>query len=170
MRRGDWYSERGSNAIRSCGCEDRAIEAFRQRTGWRSKQMSSFDSDFNYDFLVLFRREEIACGEVYCSYILQPFQRDAMSETRVFYIEITGMCLTRLQARPSSTGDRRSTPTHSYQRPRLLTRSSVDPTPRGVIHRPLLKKGKAMTVAVSRVDLTPAELREAAARAKDAKA
>jgi transposase len=46
----------------------------------------------------------------------------------------------------------------------------MGPTRRGMIRQPLRKKGTAMTVAISRLDLTPAELREAAARAQDAKA
>src|SRR6266849_5938934 len=44
------------------------IEAFRQRMGWTFKWLSSGDSDFNYDYQVSFRPEELASGEVYTNY------------------------------------------------------------------------------------------------------
>ena len=44
------------------------LEAFRQRMGWRFKWVSSFDSDFNYDFHVSFTPEQIASGEVSYNY------------------------------------------------------------------------------------------------------
>ena len=39
------------------------IEAVRQRMGWRFKWVSSFSSDFNYDFHVSFTKDELAKGE-----------------------------------------------------------------------------------------------------------
>ena len=38
------------------------IEAFRRRMGWRFKWVSSFGSDFNYDYHVSFTPEQIAAG------------------------------------------------------------------------------------------------------------
>lgn len=38
------------------------IEAFRRRMGWRFRWVSSFDSDFNYDYNVSFRPEEMEKG------------------------------------------------------------------------------------------------------------
>ena len=38
------------------------IEAVRKRMGWRFPWVSSYDSDFNYDFHVSFTPEEIAAG------------------------------------------------------------------------------------------------------------
>jgi len=44
------------------------LEAFRQRMGWRFKWVSSFGSDFNYDFHVSFTPEQIASGKVNYNY------------------------------------------------------------------------------------------------------
>jgi len=44
------------------------IEAFRKRLGWTFNWVSSGDSDFNYDFRVSFRPEELATGEVAYNY------------------------------------------------------------------------------------------------------
>ena len=38
------------------------IEAFRRRMGWNVKFVSSYNSDFNYDFHVSFRPEELEKG------------------------------------------------------------------------------------------------------------
>jgi predicted dithiol-disulfide oxidoreductase (DUF899 family) len=40
------------------------IERFRQRMGWKFKWVSSFGTDFNYDFHVSFTPEDVAKGEV----------------------------------------------------------------------------------------------------------
>ena len=48
------------------------IERFRQRMGWQFKWVSSFGSDFNYDFGVSFTPEERAKGKVYYNYGTQP--------------------------------------------------------------------------------------------------
>ena len=47
------------------------IEAFRRRMGWRFKWVSSYGSDFNYDFHVSFKPDEIAQGEGYYNYELR---------------------------------------------------------------------------------------------------
>src|SRR6266568_8425750 len=44
------------------------IEAFRKRMGWRFHWVSSFGSDFNYDYHVSFTPEERAKGKVYYNY------------------------------------------------------------------------------------------------------
>ena len=44
------------------------IEAFRQRMGWRFKWVSSYGSDFNYDYHVSFTKEELAKGKVDYNY------------------------------------------------------------------------------------------------------
>jgi predicted dithiol-disulfide oxidoreductase (DUF899 family) len=44
------------------------IEAFKQRMGWRIPWVSSFGSDFNYDYHVSFAKEEIAEGKAYRNY------------------------------------------------------------------------------------------------------
>jgi predicted dithiol-disulfide oxidoreductase (DUF899 family) len=44
------------------------IEAFKERMGWRFKWVSSYGSDFNYDFHASFTEEELAKGKVYYNY------------------------------------------------------------------------------------------------------
>ena len=44
------------------------IERFQTRMGWRFKWVSSYGSDFNYDFQVSFTEDQIARGEVYYNY------------------------------------------------------------------------------------------------------
>ena len=44
------------------------IEAVRQRMGWRFPWVSSYRSDFNYDFHVSFRADEIAAGRAFYNY------------------------------------------------------------------------------------------------------
>jgi predicted dithiol-disulfide oxidoreductase (DUF899 family) len=41
------------------------IEAFKKRMGWRFKWVSSFESDFNYDYRVSFTQEQLAKGSCY---------------------------------------------------------------------------------------------------------
>lgn len=49
------------------------IEAFKMRMGWRFPWVSSFGSDFNFDFHVSFTDEEIASGKVDYNYTQQKF-------------------------------------------------------------------------------------------------
>ncbi len=49
------------------------IEAFKKRMGWRFKWVSSFGSDFNFDYQVSFTPDELARGEVYNNYTVQTF-------------------------------------------------------------------------------------------------
>jgi predicted dithiol-disulfide oxidoreductase (DUF899 family) len=44
------------------------IEAVRKRMGWRFPWVSSYGSDFNYDFHVSFRPEEMAAGRAFHNY------------------------------------------------------------------------------------------------------
>ena len=44
------------------------IEAYKRRMGWRFKWVSSFGSDFNYDFDVSFTKDEVAKGEAFYNY------------------------------------------------------------------------------------------------------
>jgi predicted dithiol-disulfide oxidoreductase (DUF899 family) len=44
------------------------IQAFNRRMGWRAKWVSSFGSDFNYDFQVSFTKEAMAKDEVEYNY------------------------------------------------------------------------------------------------------
>lgn len=44
------------------------IETYRKRMGWHCKWVSSFASDFNYDYDVSFTKEQIAKGEAFYNY------------------------------------------------------------------------------------------------------
>ena len=66
------------------------IEAFKQRMGWHIKWVSSADSDFNYDFHVSFKPEEIAKGEGYYNYQMRKIGIDELSGRSAFYKDING--------------------------------------------------------------------------------
>lgn len=61
------------------------IAAFHKRMGWRFKWVSSYGSDFNYDYRVSFTKEEIATGKVYYNYAVRNFQSEELSGRSVFY-------------------------------------------------------------------------------------
>jgi predicted dithiol-disulfide oxidoreductase (DUF899 family) len=44
------------------------LEAYKKRMGWRFKWVSSFGSDFNFDYHVSFTEKEIAQGKIYYNY------------------------------------------------------------------------------------------------------
>jgi len=66
------------------------LEAFRQRMGWRFKWVSSYGSDFNYDFHVSFRPDEIASGKAYYNYEQRDVGIDELSGRSVFYRDVAG--------------------------------------------------------------------------------
>src|SRR5215510_8755533 len=49
------------------------IEHFRQRMGWKFKWVSSHGNDFNHDFHVTFKPDEVASGKVDYNYTVQSF-------------------------------------------------------------------------------------------------
>lgn len=61
------------------------IQTFQKRMGWRFKWVSSFGNDFNFDFHVSFRKEELARGSVYYNYALQTFGSEEAPGLSVFY-------------------------------------------------------------------------------------
>lgn len=61
------------------------IEAFKKRMGWRFKWVSSFGSDFNYDYHVSFTPDEIRKGQVYYNYDIREFQVEELAGTSMFY-------------------------------------------------------------------------------------
>jgi predicted dithiol-disulfide oxidoreductase (DUF899 family) len=68
------------------------IRAFQARMGWTFKWVSSLGSDFNYDFHVSFRPEELGTGAVFYNYARTPMGK---SETErqgvsVFYKDARG--------------------------------------------------------------------------------
>jgi predicted dithiol-disulfide oxidoreductase (DUF899 family) len=48
------------------------IEAYRRRMGWNFPWVSSYDSDFNYDFNVSFTPEQLASGQVFYNFTSIP--------------------------------------------------------------------------------------------------
>ena len=60
------------------------IEAFRQRMGWRFRWVSSYGSDFNYDFHVSFTPEQVASGKAYYNYEPRDVGIDELSGRSVF--------------------------------------------------------------------------------------
>lgn len=61
------------------------IEAFKQRMGWRFPWVSSFGSDFNYDFHTSFSPEQKKHGKVDYNYTMQEFPSDEAPGASVFY-------------------------------------------------------------------------------------
>jgi predicted dithiol-disulfide oxidoreductase (DUF899 family) len=61
------------------------LQAYRRRMGWTFKWLSSFDSDFNYDYHVSFTAEEIEKGEMFYNFNLGQFPADEAPGISVFY-------------------------------------------------------------------------------------
>jgi predicted dithiol-disulfide oxidoreductase (DUF899 family) len=66
------------------------IEAFKKRMGWRFKWVSSFSSDFNYDFHVSFTKSDLARGKVYYNFEMCDIQMEELSGRSVFYKDDAG--------------------------------------------------------------------------------
>jgi predicted dithiol-disulfide oxidoreductase (DUF899 family) len=55
------------------------LDAYRRRMGWSFKWLSSFGSDFNYDYFVSFTPHEVQNGNAYSNYAAaKPFGEDAV--------------------------------------------------------------------------------------------
>jgi len=66
------------------------IEKFKKRMGWRFKWVSSYGSDFNYDYHVSASEEERAKGKVYYNYQMGDFGVEDLPGTSVFYKDEAG--------------------------------------------------------------------------------
>ncbi|HET6217813.1 MAG TPA: thioredoxin family protein [Acidobacteriaceae bacterium] len=66
------------------------IEAFKKRMGWRFRWVSSYGSDFNYDYQVSFKNEEIETGRVTYNYDLRDFVSEELSGLSVFFKNAEG--------------------------------------------------------------------------------
>jgi predicted dithiol-disulfide oxidoreductase (DUF899 family) len=66
------------------------IATFQRRMGWGFKWRSSFGSDFNYDYHVSFKPEEVARGEVYYNFEMQKPQGEELHGISVFYKDTDG--------------------------------------------------------------------------------
>lgn len=60
------------------------IEVFKKRMGWHFPWVSSFGSDFNYDYQVSFTKEELAKGNVYYNYEVTRFPSEEAPGASVF--------------------------------------------------------------------------------------
>jgi predicted dithiol-disulfide oxidoreductase (DUF899 family) len=61
------------------------IQAFQKRMGWKFKWVSSFGSDFNFDFHVSFTKEQLAAGKVDYNYDMSAFPSEEAPGASVFY-------------------------------------------------------------------------------------
>ena len=66
------------------------LEAFKKRMGWKFKWVSSYGSDFNYDYQVSFDKDEIARGKAYYNFEMQNVPSEELSGTSVFYKDAKG--------------------------------------------------------------------------------
>ena len=66
------------------------IEAYRKRMGWGFTWVSSYGSDFNYDYHVSFTAEEMAEGKVYYNYRMTDSGIDELPGLSVFYKDAAG--------------------------------------------------------------------------------
>jgi predicted dithiol-disulfide oxidoreductase (DUF899 family) len=58
--------------------------------GWRFKWVSSFGSEFNFDYHVSFTKEELANGKVYYNYEMREFPSEEAPGASVFYKDPRG--------------------------------------------------------------------------------
>jgi predicted dithiol-disulfide oxidoreductase (DUF899 family) len=61
------------------------INAYKNRMGWTFPWVSSGNSDFNYDFNVSFRKEDLARGKVYYNYEMIDAQGEDLHGYSVFF-------------------------------------------------------------------------------------
>jgi predicted dithiol-disulfide oxidoreductase (DUF899 family) len=66
------------------------IEVFKKRMGWRFPWVSSFGSDFNYDYNVSFTKEDLAKGDVYYNYKMNKFPAEEAPGASVFAKDKSG--------------------------------------------------------------------------------
>jgi len=66
------------------------ILPFKARMGWHFNWVSSYGSEFNFDFHVSFKPEEIASGKVYYNYDLRDFDAEEMSGISIFHKDEAG--------------------------------------------------------------------------------
>jgi predicted dithiol-disulfide oxidoreductase (DUF899 family) len=61
------------------------IEVFKKRMGWKFKWLSSFGSDFNYDYQVSESADEKASGNAYYNYDFGKFSAEERPGMSVFF-------------------------------------------------------------------------------------
>ncbi len=66
------------------------IEAFKTRMGWSFTWVSSFGSDFNYDYQASFRPEDLSNGAVFFNYRMEKMNMTQREGVSVFYKDERG--------------------------------------------------------------------------------
>jgi predicted dithiol-disulfide oxidoreductase (DUF899 family) len=66
------------------------IEAYKKRMGWRFNWVSSYDSDFNYDYHVSFTKEDMTKGRVYYNFEMTEALIEELPGLSVFYQDAAG--------------------------------------------------------------------------------
>jgi predicted dithiol-disulfide oxidoreductase (DUF899 family) len=66
------------------------IEEYKRRMGWRFNWVSSFGSDFNYDYHVSFSKEDLAKGKVYYNFEIIESTTEDLHGTSVFFKDNDG--------------------------------------------------------------------------------
>jgi len=66
------------------------IEPFKKRMGWNFDWVSSANNDFNFDYNVSFRKEDVKDGKVYYNYEMAPFMSEELSGLSFFYKDPAG--------------------------------------------------------------------------------
>jgi predicted dithiol-disulfide oxidoreductase (DUF899 family) len=67
------------------------IEPFKKRMGWQFKWVSSFKTDFNFDFFVSFTPEQLRTGKVFYNYEKMPMDMDEREGVSAFYKDDKGV-------------------------------------------------------------------------------
>lgn len=66
------------------------LEAFKKRMGWNFKWVSSYGSDFNFDYHVSFGKDAAARGKVFYNYAWQDNTAEELPGISVFYKDAAG--------------------------------------------------------------------------------
>lgn len=66
------------------------IEAFKKRMGWTFPWVSSLNNNFNFDFHVSFRPQDVVDGKVYYNYGMQPYMGEEAPGESAFYKDENG--------------------------------------------------------------------------------
>jgi predicted dithiol-disulfide oxidoreductase (DUF899 family) len=66
------------------------LDPFKKRMGWRFKWVSSYASDFNFDYHVSFTPSELAAGKVFYNYQMTDASIEELSGISVFYKDASG--------------------------------------------------------------------------------
>jgi predicted dithiol-disulfide oxidoreductase (DUF899 family) len=66
------------------------IESYKARMGWQFPWVSSFGSDFNYDFHVSFTKEQLVRGPVFYNFEARQFDHEEESGISVFFKDASG--------------------------------------------------------------------------------